>query len=136
MRHQRLNRLAAMRCKFRLLTRQPDGRSILRRDFAQETLGLTPGEAMFNGMEKGMIVVVDTFAFPIIGEVVAFDDTSVTLKNGVRVLYDGRHGEYAKGAASVPANAEIEATYPLYTISADFIGGWGPYPGHNIPKPQ
>lgn len=135
MRVSRVRRLALSRFKERW-ERRPGIRGILLRDYAQERLGLSPGEAMFEGMEVGMIVVLDTFSFPYVGEVVRINDQGITLKNAVKVLYDGRHGEFSKGAKKVPATAEIEATYPLYTVATDFIGGWGIYPGGKIPDAQ
>lgn len=134
MRTTKLRRLLVSRCQMEF-NRDAGVRGIIS-DAAQEFLGFPPGAAMFDDMEIGQIVVLDTFSFPLVGEVLRFNDQGVTLKNAVRVLYDGRHGQFASGAENVPSNAEVEATYPVYTVSSDFIGGWGIYPGKKIPKPQ
>ena len=91
---------------------------------------------MFDHLEVGMIAVFDTLSFPIIGCIVAISDTKVVVENGVRVLYDGRHGEFAKGAKFIPASAEIEKTYSPYGVMADCVLGCAEYPGGEIPKPQ
>jgi hypothetical protein len=103
------------------------------RDLGIDRLGLT-GDIMFDGLERGMIIAVDTISFPFVGEVDGFGETFIRLKNAVKILWDGRHGEYAAGKP--PTTAEIEKTYPLYTISADAIIGWGRYPGGKIPEPR
>ncbi len=89
---------------------------------------------MFYGLEVGMVVGIETFAFPHIGTVVRFDDVSITLKDSVRVLWDGRAGEFWSGKP--PSTADVEKNMPLYSISADFVATWEPYPGGKVPKPQ
>jgi len=89
---------------------------------------------MFDGLEKGMVIVVETYSFPTIGVVVGWDDTRLTLKDTVRVLYDGRHGEFAAGKP--PANAEIEMSYPLLHLAFDEVRAWAPCPGGKVPRPQ
>ncbi len=93
----------------------------------------TLGESMFNDLEIGAIIAVDTFGFPFVGRVVKWTDDYVELADAVKVLWDGRHGQFSQG--KVPPAAEIEATYNPYRIPRDVILGWGPYPGP-IPKPQ
>ena len=93
------------------------------------------GDSMFDGMEVGQVVAVDTISFPFVGEVVEFSDNRVTLKNAVKILWDGRHGQFA-ALGKPPQTAEIERTYPLYHISVDVVIGWGPYPGGKIPQEQ
>ena len=94
----------------------------------------TGGSDMFELMEVGMVVVVEAISFPYVGEVVAFGDGFVTLKNSVKVLWDGRHHQYVEGKP--PGAAEIENTFPLFTLNVDAIIGWGPYPCGKIPKQQ
>lgn len=134
MRFARLRRLALARRGHNLDTHSP-GRFRLR-DYAAEELGLTQhgGFAMWAGLEVGTVIVQETFSFPYIGRVVSWDDTRIVLEDAVKVLWDGRHGEYAAG--NVPPSAEIEKTHsPLY-IPADWCGPWGPYAGGKIPAPQ
>src|SRR5438046_1872407 len=94
---RRLNRLAIARRHERLKT-HTRGRLVLR-DYASEYLGLhqSGGVDMWQGLERGMVIVQETFSFPFVGEVVEWDDTRIILKNAVRVLWDGRHGEFAAG---------------------------------------
>lgn len=89
---------------------------------------------MWEGLEPGTVIVQETFSFPFVGEVVEWDDTRIVLKNSVRVLWDGRHGEFAAGRP--PASAEIERTHSPLTIPADWCGPWAPYSGGEIPQPQ
>lgn len=92
------------------------------------------GTEMFDEMEVGSVVVVQCNDFPYVGRVVAFTETRVTLADAVRVLWDGRHGEFSQGKP--PSSAEVERTYPLFHLSVDAVIGWGIYPGGEIPKPQ
>ena len=134
MRFQRLRRLALARRGELLATHTP-GRFALR-DYAADRLGLTHfgGSDMWAGLEPGTVIVQETFSFPVVGEVVEWDDTRIVLKNAVRILYDGRHGQFAAGKP--PANAEIERTHSPLTIPADWCGPWAPYAGGEIPRPQ
>lgn len=88
------------------------------------------------GVKVGMVICQETFTFPFIGTVMHFDDTRIVLKDAVRVLYDGRHNEYAAGADRIPASAEIEKTHSYLVIPADFCGPWAPYAGGRIPRGQ
>lgn len=81
---------------------------------------------MFEGAEVGMVVWIDTISFPIVGKLTEITDVRICIENGVRVLWDGRHHEFAKGKP--PSNAELEETItPLY-VSIDDVRQWGPYP--------
>ena len=92
-------------------------------------------EMLFEGMVVGSVVAVDTLSFPFIGRVVSFNDQRVTLADAVKILWDGRHGQFA-GRGNVPESAEVELTYPEFHISVDAVIGWGVYPGGKIPAEQ
>jgi hypothetical protein len=130
MKMKRIRRLAFTRRGDSLAIHRPG--SFILRDYSEDH-GLINGEPMFRGLEVGKIVLIETFAFTHIGELVHCDDVSITLKDSVRVLYDGRTSELMAGKP--PASAEIEKNLPIQSWSADFVGGWGTYPA-KTPKPQ
>lgn len=107
-------------------------RGILR-DFALENR-IWEGETMFEGMTIGAIVMIETLSFPYVGRVAEVTDSRVILADSVKVLWDGRHGQYAGG--KVPASAEIEQTFPLLRINADAVIAWADWQGKTIPKSQ
>lgn len=134
MRYQKIRRLARTRLGDRLDIHTP-GRSALL-DYKMDRLGITHhgGRVMWQGLEVGTVIVQETFSFPFVGRVVEWDDTRIVLADAVRVLWDGRHGEFAAGRP--PANAEIEKTHSPLAIPADWCGPWAPYAGGMIPRPQ
>ena len=92
------------------------------------------GGEMFEGMEIGQVIVVQCIDFPYVGRVVACTDSRVTLADAVKVIWDGRHGEFTQGRP--PQSAEVEKTWPIFHVNVDSVIGWGPYPGNRIPAPQ
>jgi hypothetical protein len=138
MRFAKIRRVAALRKGARLPANDPNRRIWL--DFAQEELWLNNEGQMFEYVQIGSVVVVDTFSFPFVGRLIHHDDVSLTLEDAVRILYDGRHHLYAQGADKVPKTgdkaAEIEKTHSPWTIPLDAILGLGPYAGGKIPPTQ
>lgn len=128
----RLKRLA-VRCGRDGNRLRADSPRWMMREFVFD-IGASDGEIMFKRMEKGQVVAVRAIDFTYVGKLVEWDDSSVTLADAVMILWDGRHGEFSAGKP--PTSAEIEKTYPIFTLAADAIVGWGPYPGNKIPGPQ
>ena len=133
MRHSKIKRLAAAK-GYDMRGASRIGLRAFREDYFWD-LYRHEGKPMFEGAEVGSIVCVETISFPVIGEVVSYDESRIVLKNGVRVLWDGRHGPYAS-EGKPPASAEIEKTFPLLRISTDAVIAWGEYPGGKIPTAQ
>lgn len=102
-------------------------------DFAADHLGWSC-KTMFEGAEVGSLVMVETLSFPYVGRVIECTEARVVLEDAVKVLWDGRHGQYAGG--EVPASAEIEKTFSPLRINADAVIAWGDWPGKDIPKAQ
>lgn len=102
-------------------------------DFAIEHLSWS-GLTMFHDAEVGSILMIETVSFPYVGKLVEASDSRVVLEGAVKVLWDGRHGQYAAG--NVPSSAELEKTFEKLVINLDAVIAWAVWPGKAIPKAQ
>ena len=127
-------RILALKGFYLTSKHQHGGRGIIRDGALEFIPNWLPRAVMFDQMEIGKVYLLDLGSFPVVGELVAKSDAVVTLKNAVRILWDGRHNEFAKGKP--PENAEIEETYKEYNVNPDWVIAWAPYAGGKIPKQQ